>query len=216
MPRSWVAQTLVESVLIVFGVVLGLSATSWYEHRRAVADSEAAFARVVAEVAANRESLNGVRAYHRELADALVRRAGVDDGIGASMSDMVDTLGRPLDAPLDDGETLITAFVDIAHQGVGDLFLQDVAWSTAQARNDLALVDFEDVQEIARVYRLADDGVTSTWRAIAGQLQAASALDPAGYDVATRRMAFGYVELVAQENYLATEYDRVLARFDER
>jgi hypothetical protein len=84
--RSWLPRVLVESVLVVFSVLLALGVDEWREKRelgRQVQDARAAFAQ---EIRGNRELLRGDRyhpyhrrmwAHYRELSDA----AGARDSL---------------------------------------------------------------------------------------------------------------------------------------
>lgn len=189
-PRDWLGRTLLESILIVLGIVLGFIVNEWREDLERAERADAAMGRIIEELSDNRAKVAAVLPYHREVAQRL--RALLAD---PPMAPMIDTF-----------------MGGVAPNGVGDLLLQDEAWKTASARDSLATVDFETVQAIAGVYNIADSGARGSWQQLIALFSDPQSVMPDTGGYMLRRFSLGYDLLVSQEEYLLVRYDAVLAR----
>lgn len=189
--RNWLSKALFEGGLIVLAVVLGFWVNEWREGRQREADGQVAIERVVLELSNNRDTLARVLPYHEEVAERLrTMRASPPDA------------------------ALVETFFSVAGQGFGDLRLSDEAWGTAVTRDSLAMSDFSDVQAIASVYNLAENGPLSSWNLLITFMTETSAFEPDENGVALTRFSFAYDELVSQEKYLLEEYNNILKQLE--
>lgn len=69
--QAWLGKAVFEGVLIVLGVVLGFLVAEWRENRETEAAGRAALARIVLEIEANKQTVEGILPYHRKVADGL-------------------------------------------------------------------------------------------------------------------------------------------------
>lgn len=189
--RNWLGKALFEGGLIVLAVVLGFWVNEWREGRQREADGRVAMERVVIELNNNRDTLARVLPYHEDVAEKL-----------HTMRE------NPPDA------ALMETFFSVADRGFGDLRLNDEAWRTAVNRDSLAMSDFSDVQAIASVYNLAENGPLSSWNLLITVITEKSAFEPDENGVALTRFSFAYDELVSQEKYLLEEYNNILKRLE--
>src|SRR5690606_15825056 len=65
--REWFPRVLIESALVVFGILLALAADGWWESRKERRMAQQALDSFIREIRMNRESLRRIMPYHAEL-----------------------------------------------------------------------------------------------------------------------------------------------------
>ncbi len=191
---SWLLRAAIESVLIVFAVVLGFVVNEWRED---VSDRQAAsqaMTRVIAEIEQNISQLEQVVGYHDEVVERIDARLAEIE-----LSDTVQ-MG-----------TIFEEMATIMPRGINAPGLSRFAWDHAQQHGRLDTLTYEAVAETARVYALQDNGVDSTWRQIVALLFA-------GPEVMVEKdlrpslnfTRIGFSELAGQERYLIQQYENLL------
>jgi len=188
--RAWLGRAAFEAGLILFAVILGFLVTEWREEAGERAEAQAALQRILNEVRNNRDSMARVLPYHEDLLQKLRERAETPSG-----KPMIDELFA------------------VADNGIGDLILQDEAWRLALNRGTLRSLPFDEVREIAVLYRGTELGAGGTWRMIVQALfdDASFAPDPEGIQL--KRLIFIYETLVSQERYAVARYTAVLENY---
>jgi hypothetical protein len=196
---SWLPRAAIESVLIVFAVVLGFVVNEWRED---VSDRQAAsqaMTRVIAEIEQNITQLEQVVGYHDEVVERIDARLAE-----IALSDTVQ-MG-----------TIFEETATIMPRGINAPGLSRFAWDHAQQHGRLDTLPHEAVAETARVYALQANGVDSTWRQIVGLLFA-------GPEVMVEKdlrpslnfTRIGSSELAGQERYLIQQYENLLVTLQQ-
>jgi hypothetical protein len=132
----------IDSVLIVFSILLALAVNAWWSGREDRARVGQALAYLDAEVASNREMVRGVLPYHQELVQ-IFAQALTEEG------------------PLD-----VEYLREAGFEGFRPPGFVRAAWEAALAGGVPGLMDFEDVSLLGQVYskqdrvdRLSTDGL---------------------------------------------------------
>jgi hypothetical protein len=130
--REKLPELLLETVSVVFAVLLALGVDEWRERRNQEALAERARASILEEVRANREELRGTREANRALFEK----------IEAALPRLAEDPG----ARIEEGSDVQLA---VTYQVA---LLSSASWQTAQMTQAAHFLDFDWVTRISRVY----------------------------------------------------------------
>jgi hypothetical protein len=133
--RSALPKLLMESVLIVFSVLLALGVDEWRETRQTRQRVDQALESFLREVERNRQAVQGIGPYHERLRQHFLQLSRT----------RVRTVR----------ELHMEGF-----QGLGTLTLEDAAWRTATATGALAQMDYKTASLLSRIYTLQEETVS--------------------------------------------------------
>ncbi len=130
---AWLAEVLVQSVMIVLSILLALWVDEWKQHRAEQQLAQVSLTNFLHEVQQNEARLDDILPYHR------------------AMHSMVKELeaGRGVSTP---AEFESAVGVD----GMRPPFLLTTAWQTALATGALQKMDYETVSALSLTYTLQD------------------------------------------------------------
>lgn len=190
---AWWGRVLVESVLIVFSILLALFFDEWRNERNLAEQRDRAIADIHAEIVLNLAAVEGVVGYHRTVRDslgALLRRLGQDSGAEASAWELAQ---------------------DAAPNGIQRPGVTSTAWQTAAASEALALLDIGLTNRLGSLYDIQARGIESTVQRVQDLLFDPILFDP-GRSIAVLRVLQALAnEMAGQELYLAERYREILA-----
>ena len=127
--REWFPRVLIESALVVFGILLALAADGWWESRKERRMAQQALDSFIREIRMNRESLRRIMPYHAELYSQF--QALSDAGSVRTFDDLRKIEG---------------------FHGFRPAFLTDTAWRTALATGVLTHMEYETVARLSALY----------------------------------------------------------------
>lgn len=182
-PKKTFADLALESVMIIFSVLLALAASSWAESRREHTLADQARASFVQEIRANRDRVAQALPYHRALTAAVLR---VDSAGG--VSSYAEWQRR---VPI--------------WSGFAPPDLVTTAWQSALATGALTQLPYRDVSALSNAYTL--QGKLDAF--IASYLPLFDFSDPAM--AGTVRRMHAYMQTVmSYETALLRDYDSTL------
>lgn len=181
--RRHLVELSLQSVLIVFSILLALAVDEWAEGRDRARRAEEALASFAREIRANRQRVVEVLPYHRALRREVAR---------------VDSLGTVRSYA--DWRVAVPSFA-----GFHPPAPTSTAWATAVATGALPEIDYGLVAELSSVYNRQEKLDAYSY----SSLPLFDFSDPAMN--ATVRRAYVYLaSVVPMEEALLAEYDRVL------
>jgi hypothetical protein len=190
---AWWGRILVESVLIVFSILLALFVDQRREERRLDELRDRALHAIHSEIALNLRAVESVVDYHGTVRDrlgALLNRIEAGEVENASAWNLA---------------------LSVAPQGIGRAGVASTAWQTAATSGAVSLLDISLTYRLGGLYDIQSKGVEASLERIQELL-----FDPIMHDP-SRSMAVLRVlmnlanELTQQEVYLTQQYSEILA-----
>jgi hypothetical protein len=188
----WWGRILVESVLIVFSILLALFVDEWRDQRHLDEQRDRALSDIHSEIVLNLAAVDVVVDYHRTVRDslgALLQRLGTDRA-GASAWELAQ---------------------GAAPAGIQRPGVTGIAWQTAAASEAVALLDIGLTNRLGSLYDIQAKGVESTIERVQELLFDPILFDPARAVAVLRVLQALAHELAGQEIYLAQRYREILA-----
>ena len=185
----------VESLLIVFSILLALGVNAWRDARRQADVQAQALANIQRELERNLAELERTEPYHR------VILTGIDSLLAASL-------------PPD--RSLFDLLPTIAERGLNPPVLQRAAWETALTTNALAEVSYDELYPLHLVYFVQEVGLQQTLPRISELVLSEAAFEPAiDARPLLQRLRVNTQELAAQEATLIDFHRAALERLGE-
>lgn len=194
--REALPRIAVESVLIVFTVLLALAVNEWREGRRQAQVVDRAIENVRNEIEHNKAEVEQTLPYHNELIEAV--------------SDWMER-----DEP--GGRAPVETLKELAPRGLFPPLLKDAAWESAVFTRTVNDFPYELVLTLSTVYEAQEEGVGSTVPRIVDVLMTRDGFDPSSDERSFLAVADFYInELAAQERSLLRLYEDALKHIDNR
>lgn len=190
--REALLRILVESSLIVLSILLALAVNEWRQKRADTALAETALGNFATELRHNRDAVETVLPYHREISKRLEDLLAHPEKVAAESDDLISLLST------------------IAPAGVQPPDLRTTAWETALATNALLHLDYETTFRLAGIYEGQRQGVASTWKGIIEGIFDRRSFAQGGAEELLPFLRLAVAELVAQEEYLLETYGEAI------
>lgn len=186
----------VESVLIVFTVLLALAVNEWREGRRQAQVVERAIENVRNEIQQNLKEIEQTLPYHEELKESVA--------VWQQSNQQRD--GAPVEI-----------LMELAPRGLYPPLLKRSAWDSAVFTRTVNDFPYDVVLKLSTVYQAQEEGVGSTVPRIVDGLMTRDAFDPSSDEQAFLGLAdFLINELAAQERTLIRLYEDAIEHIDNR
>lgn len=188
---AWLAEVLVQSVMIVLSILLALWVDEWKQHRAEQQLAQVSLYNFLHEVQQNQARLDDILPYHRGVR-AMVKELETQHTI-KSPTDFESAVG-----------------VD----GLRPPFLLATAWQTAVATGALQHIDYSTVSALSLTYTLQDRFREESRAGIQSMLQASN-FQPGHAEAALRSADIFLDDVVANEEELRATYaqaSRLLSR----
>lgn len=189
-------KLLIESVLIIFSVLLALFLNEYRGNIKEKRIQDEAFVKINHELMVNLEVLNEWLPYHQEVLINL-RTALKSDSSRATMVSK-------------DG----VYFWGLMPRGVVQRLLDDAAWSALKSSNVFANIDFKRMLLLSKLYKLQSQGVETTLRGVLEIMYSREALNPDNLPETLMLLERGFGELVSQEDYLINQYQQAMTELN--
>ena len=196
MTKQNIAKLIIESLLIVFSVLLALFLNEYLNTRKAQKVKENALARVVSELEANQATVKEWAPYHNEVLGN-IKKALRNDSIK-------NTLKTPQGVE----------FWNLMPNGVVQQLIDDAAWQALKSSSAFSDLSFDTVLSLSKVYKLEKVGVESTIKSILEIINARESLHEENLEDTLVLLGKGFNELVAQELFLLDQYEKTLNELD--
>ena len=196
MTKQNIAKLVIESLLIVFSVLLALFLNEYLNTRKAQKVKENALARVVSELEANQATVKEWAPYHNEVLGN-IKKALRNDSIK-------NTLKTPQGVE----------FWNLMPNGVVQQLIDDAAWQALKSSSAFSDLSFDTVLSLSKVYKLEKVGVESTIKSILEIINARESLHEENLQDTLVLLGKGFNELVAQELFLLDQYEKTLNELD--
>lgn len=195
---SWGPKAVLESLLIVFSVVLALAASNWADERKTAGRVTDMRGFLAAEIRANRATLASADylPHHTDLKLKFFKAGGRQ--------------GEPVDR-----EATRVAMQTLFATGLHPPQLKDAVWTSASQGDLIEHMAPEDVFALAEIYKAQRE--LEEWNdqgADAAMLLLDMLDNPATAKLRLMRMTLFLEDLSSQEHRLIELYDRALARLD--
>ncbi|WP_428407935.1 hypothetical protein [Hyphococcus sp.] len=174
-----------EGLLIVFSILLALGVNEWRVRAGEAAEERKAMADIRAELIENRDLLEDIPAYHRDLSEAL--------------SEEIDSLGP------DDPRTPMEIFtgLDVLRSTIIiERLPQSVTWQVSKDRGVVGRFDYETAKALSRTYDHQQAGVMVIYETVAEMLIQPEMYIPENQGPTLRPLAAAFGELASREQLL--------------
>lgn len=191
-----------EGVLIVFSILLALGVNEWRVRASAAADERAAAANILTELTENREILDGIPEYHKEIGDALFQ--------------LVEELQRE---GVEETRTPVEIFSSLEMLRPSIIisrFPQDVSWQLAKERGVASRFDYETARALSLTYEGQRDGVAVLYGDIADLLSSSEMFIAKDQAAALAPLAASFSEAASREQLLVHLLDRNIELMREK
>jgi hypothetical protein len=184
---------LIESILIVFTVLLALALSEWRAGIKENKTRASVLNNIILEVKKNKNDLESKMDYHLEMSKKL--------GLYLNSDSLWSSLNY---------NSGIEAMMQIMDKGLQNPDLQSGAWRSAELSGIVNSFDYETIYILSNVYRVQSEGPDNTWKQLASLFG-----DPNSYDKNSARrlglmLQVGFNELYSQERSLVYSYENAL------
>jgi hypothetical protein len=189
----WWGRILVESVLIVFSILVALFVDEWRDQRHLDEQRDRALSDIHSEIVLNLGAIDSVVDYHLTIRDSLgvlLQRLATDERVERSAWELA---------------------MGAAPAGIQRPDVTSIAWQTAAASEAVALLDIGLTNRLGSLYDIQAKGVESTVLRVQDLLFDPILFDPARSVAVLRVLQALAQELAGQELYLAQRYREILA-----
>lgn len=188
----------IESILIVFTVLLALALSEWRSSIKEDNTKEAVLKNIIKEIESNKQDLESKMGYHQEMSQKL--------GEYVESDSLWSTLKY---------NSGIEAMIQIMDKGLQNPALQSGAWRSAELSGIVNTFDFETLYILSTVYQVQNEGPSSTWKTMAALFGNPYSFDPANARTLGRMLQLGFRELYSQERSLIYSYDNALEKLEK-
>jgi hypothetical protein len=188
--RSWLPKVLVESLLIVFSILLALAVDEWREDRQTEKRVAQALESFTGEIQRNRKAVAKVLPYHE-----LLHRHFLELAASGKVRSAKDFMASK------------------DFKGFAPVSYESTVWRTAVATGILTDLDFETASRLSRLYTVQDD-YASQQKMVFGVLQPSAFTEsalPRTLDIISGHL----MDTVIGERALLKGYDAALKRLEE-
>ncbi|KAA3612642.1 MAG: hypothetical protein DWQ05_18505 [Calditrichaeota bacterium] len=186
----------IESVLIVFSVLLALGLNEFRSNYKENIQKKQALQKIINELQSNLEIVREWEPYHKEvfknLQEAQKKYTAGKDIFTVERKDLQKLMPR----------------------GVVQSLIDDTAWQALKASSIFARIDFENAVTLAKIYKLQAIGVESTINSILDVLTSRESLKKENSRETMILLTSGFGELVSQESFLIHYYEKTLQEFE--
>ena len=189
---AWLAEVLVQSVMIVLSILLALWVDEWKQHRAEQQLASVSLTNFLHEVQQNEARLDDILPYHRAM-HSMVKELEAGHGINTP-AEFESAIG-----------------VD----GMRPPFLLTTAWQTALATGALQKMDYETVSALSLTYTLQDRFREESRSGIQSVLQATN-FQPGHAQPALRSADIFLTDVVAGEEELRATYAQAARLLDRK
>ena len=186
---------LLQSILIVFSVILALFLNELRTNQKTQNETQLALGNVIKEIKDNYRSLEYVKGYHKRGMNR------IDSIIGEAQQS-----GTPLSEPL------FNLFRIALPNGILPPNTQRSAWNCMNSTGLLTELSYDQLYTLTRIYNLQAEGVETTWRSVANHLMSIETLDESKKQVNLQLLSMLFSELYQQEIYLMEKMEGALEK----
>jgi len=179
---AWLAEVLVQSVMIVLSILLALWVDEWKQHRAEQQLAAVSLSNSLHEVQQNQARLDDILPYHR--------------GVRSMVKEL--EAGHTIRTPTDFESA-------VGVDGLRPPFLLATAWQTAVATGALQHIDYETVSALSLTYTLQDRFREESRSGIQSMLQASN-FQPGHAEGALRSADIFLNDVVTNEEELRATY----------
>ncbi len=185
-----VKDLLIQSVLIIFSVILALVLNETRTSQNTNQSTRQALEKVVQEIQNNRQSLAQVKGYHK---------------FAASRIDSLLRLADPT-------KPVIKMIEAVMPKGIQPPDMQQTAWNTFNSTGLVSNLDYDKIYTLTRLYKLQAEGVETTWKACAGHIMSPGFFDVSKMKTNLQLLQVLFYELYQQERFLE---EKMMETLDE-
>lgn len=185
-------EIIIESILIVFSILLALAVNQCQQVKKEDRDKDETLQNIVAEINGNINDLDKSIHYHQ----TAIRKLRAVENSEIKISTTIEVIRNSLD------------------QGLRPPNLQSTSWNSAIVSNNIRLLDFETVKDLSSLYSLQNKGVEKTWETIAEFVFSGTSYDVTATPTNIQVLVAYLEELKSQEEYLKEKAIKVKRKFE--